>query len=234
MLLLAHTANHHLSNWFKLRRGDGQRFTVPLDLGGSNPTNLTLRTRAGDLSILYEVFAEKAYFVDDAKLPPESVTTVIDCGAHIGLTALYFASRYPNARIIAVEPNPGNYELLRANTAGEARIITLQGCVSDQSGAARISIDGPGWGYRIDPAGVPVPAFTIQDLRDRYAIDMIDFLKIDIEGAEKGVFAQGVGDVRVIVAELHGDYTIESFARDVAPMSVTSKPGQDTVLAYVA
>jgi FkbM family methyltransferase len=232
-ILLDQTLRHHFANWLRLPRGGGNRFTVQLDLGGPEPSAVTLRRGAGDISILYEVFAEKAYGIADDQLPPESVAAVVDCGAHIGLTALYFAHRYPHARIIAVEPNPSNFAMLVANSVAEPRIFPLQACISDRSGTERIGTAGPGWGHTIDPKGVEVPALTLQDVRKRFDIDTIDLLKVDIEGAEEGVFASGIGKVRVVAAELHGDYTIECFARDVGPLKVKAQPGQDTVLAFM-
>lgn len=230
-MLLWQTLRHHVGNWLRLPRSNSETFAVELDLGGAERSVVGLRTRAGDLSILYEVFAEKAYQVAERQLPTESVAVVVDCGAHIGLSALYFANRYRNARVFAVEPNPDNFQRLVANTAAEPRIVPIHGCVADHSGTTHISIEGPGWGHTVDPDGAAVPAYTIDDIRHRYGFSMIDLLKVDIEGAEREVFALGVGAVRVIAAELHGDYTIECFARDVAPMNVFANEGQDTVLA---
>jgi FkbM family methyltransferase len=39
-------------------------------------------------------------------LPPEA-STIVDLGANIGLAALYFGTRYPQAKILSVEPDPG-------------------------------------------------------------------------------------------------------------------------------
>ena len=43
---------------------------------------------------------------------------IVDCGANIGASALWFSARYPEAHIVAVEPAPDNFELLRKNCAG--------------------------------------------------------------------------------------------------------------------
>jgi FkbM family methyltransferase len=230
-VLLANTARHHVANWLRLSPNHASTFTVSLDLGGAKRSIVTLRPTAGDVSILYEIFAEQSYWIPDPALQPESVCTVIDCGAHIGLAALYFAHRYPRARIIAIEPSPINFKLLVANTAQEPRVIPLQACVCDHSGVTRVSVDGPGWGHAIRSVGVEVNALTLEDIRDRFGIDRIDLLKMDVEGAEKGIFANNIGPVRAIAAELHGDYTTDQFARHVAPLKVSSFPGMDTVFA---
>jgi hypothetical protein len=67
--------------------------------------HLTLRTgRIGDLFILYEVLVFNAYRVSSNLIASDKVQTIIDCGANIGLTSLYFASAYPKARIYTLRP----------------------------------------------------------------------------------------------------------------------------------
>jgi FkbM family methyltransferase len=55
---------------------------------------------------------------------------VIDCGANIGLSTLYFLTRFPNAHLIAIEPDPDNFKMLAGNTAGfSGRKTLLQAAV---------------------------------------------------------------------------------------------------------
>src|SRR5262245_62031962 len=42
---------------------------------------------------------------------------IVDCGAHIGCTTVYFANRFPGATIYALEPEESNFELLKRNVA---------------------------------------------------------------------------------------------------------------------
>jgi FkbM family methyltransferase len=232
-ILLQKTAQHHLANWLKAPRDDTSKFTLPLDLGASKNSPVTLRAVGGDISILYEVFAERAYEIPDDVLDPMSVRTVIDCGAHIGLSALYFAYRYPRAQVVAIEPNPSNYRLLVANTSAEPRIKALQACVAAQPGVAKISTDDrAGWGHMVGSEGHEVTALTLEDVRSQFGLGVIDVLKMDIEGMEKAVFAGGVDGVRAMAVELHGSYTVDDFARDVAPLVVDRRRGGDTVFAY--
>ena len=230
-VLVWKTVRHHFANWLKLPRNDATAFSIRLDLGAAKPSTISLRAVGGDITILYEVFTERAYQIPDAALPPDTVRTVVDCGAHIGLSALYFAYRYPRARVIAVEPNPTNFRMLAANTAQEPRITPIQACISDRSGVSHIGLEGPGWGHRTGSVGVEVAALTLEDICKRFGIGTIDLLKMDVEGAERAVFANGVGDTRVVAAELHDDYTIDCFARDVAPRKVSTRKGRDSVFA---
>lgn len=56
--------------------------------------------------------------LDRATLDPNEVRVILDCGANIGITALYFAERYRNARIFCIEADPENFEVLKQNVAG--------------------------------------------------------------------------------------------------------------------
>jgi FkbM family methyltransferase len=231
--LVGKTMRHHCANWLRRGRDDGSEFDVALALGGSQRSTVTLRAVGGDLTILYEIFAEGAYCLPAERLPPDSVSVVVDCGAHIGLTALYFANRYPHARVIAVEPNPANFQLLERNTRADPRIVPVHACISNRSGTDYISTEGPSWGHSTGGAGVAVEAITLDDIRERFNIDGIDLLKLDVEGAERAVLAAGIGKVRAIAAELHEPYTHEQFASDVAPMRTVMRPGMDPVFAYL-
>ena len=210
--LFRHTLNHHIGNWI------GSRPTVDrvmLSTGLGRP--VILRPGAGDLAVFYEVFAERAYEVDEQDLPSQSVHLIVDCGAHIGFSALYFASRYPNARIAAIEPSPDNYDLLVKNTAHESRIQRLCACVGESDGRRCLDTSGPAWSHHLAEIGVPVDCLSLVSLR-RALGQPIDLLKVDVEGAEVGLLKDH--GARAIVAELHGGYTPHEFARDVQPLKV--------------
>ena len=54
---------------------------------------------------------------------------IIDGGANVGYAALHFAERFPQATIIAVEPNPETFEILKANCARHSQIRTVFGAL---------------------------------------------------------------------------------------------------------
>jgi FkbM family methyltransferase len=117
---------------------------------------------------------------------------IIDCGANIGCSSLWFHARYPKAHIVAIEPAPDNFEILSANCAGLDIDLKKAG-VDAADGRAHLSDPGGGgMGYRTqaDGEGPEIEMISIQTLiASKPASRYTPFLlKIDIEGAEKTLF----------------------------------------------
>lgn len=187
---------------------------------GAQAVPLRLRPTAGDLFVLYEVLMGECYVLPRSLCDPANVRTIIDCGANIGITSLYLAARYPAARIVAVEPLPANFELLRYNTRLFRQIVPVQACVAAEEGPpVSFSTDRPAWGNRIaeSPTGFHSEVVTIRALAERFDMRSIDLLKVDIEGSERELFARGdfLPTVKNIIAELHPPYGNEGFRQDV-------------------
>ena len=115
---------------------------------------------------------------------------ILDLGANIGMSALYFSTLFPRARIEAYEPDPEIFELLVRNcrSAGveaethRAAVWTSPGEVtfwSEGTDGGRVDGGGGGEGKEM----VAVPAVRFRDLLDEPA----DFVKLDIEGGEHEV-----------------------------------------------
>jgi FkbM family methyltransferase len=122
---------------------------------------------------------------------------VFDIGAGIGTETLLF-SRLVGAsgRVVSVEAHPRTYSrlagLCRVN--GLANVAPLQLAVSDTDGAAAISDLGSHLQNTLTPAssGITVPARRIATIAADLGITRIDFLKMNIEGAER-LAIQGIG-----------------------------------------
>lgn len=231
--LVSATLGFHLNNLIKSRDAHrSQKINVDLTIGDRS-RSLTVRPYSGDMFILYEVLAFESYRIGRDSIDPEVVHTIIDCGANIGLTALYFAQRYPNARIISIEPDPTNFNLLQSNVAAEPRIVPVHAAlVGSETDSIYLSQDRPAWGNSTSRvpgrAAVKVAAVTLEELCKYHGLDCIDLLKVDIEGAEEELFSKPdfLPKVRFVVIELHGDYTLDRFADDIRPFEFTAKaPG---------
>ena len=73
---------------------------------------------------------------------------IVDAGANIGASAVYFVIAYPNACVVALEPDVGNFGLLSKNTA-DLNVEALNAAISSTRGRARVFDPGEGaWGYR--------------------------------------------------------------------------------------
>jgi FkbM family methyltransferase len=129
--------------------------------------------------------------------------TVLDCGANVGMFTM---TAFPKAdRVVSVEPDPGNFQLLQKNvvTNGATNVELIQAAIWTEDGEIGFDTGTHSTGGGID-ADSPsrVTAKSLDGLCDAHG--PIDFLKLDIEGAEEEVIPQARLDgVSRIVAELH-------------------------------
>jgi FkbM family methyltransferase len=229
--LLDHTIRFHIRNGLGYGCDTSGMVTLDIWIDRIRPVTLTLRPFAGDLFVLYEVLAFNAYHIDASLLPPDNVRVIVDCGANIGVTSLFFAARYPDATILSIEPHPENFSLLKSNVAQVPRILPIRACLTGEpQSAVRFSTDQAAWGNRIatDEQGVLVPAITIEQLCAQHRLEKIDLLKLDIEGAEEQVLKNGtfLDCTEQIIIELHGHYGFECFQRDIAPYGFVAREGR--------
>jgi FkbM family methyltransferase len=175
-----------------------------------SPHPLHVRLNTSDISVFRQVFLEREYNIVSAL--GEELSVIVDGGANIGLTSVALAQLYPDARILAVEPEAQNLKLLRDNTAAYARITVIPGALWDTDEPLTISDSQNGsWAFQVRPGGASntehnVKGYRISSLAARYGISRVSLLKLDIEGAEYevlGDYAAWEGLVDHIVIELH-------------------------------
>jgi len=181
-----------------------------------------LREVGSDILTFNEVIKEQVYKNILAKL--KDCETVVDLGANIGLTSLYFASHYPSSKLLAVEPNPGTYKMLAANLKeliDSGRCQTLKAAVwgrkkalvADHSHApdhysAFVTKEATGEDTGEDTGEETMMGLPIQEIINDSGFKKIDLLKVDIEGAEVELFKGDVNwlrHVNSIAIEFHGD-----------------------------
>lgn len=150
--------------------------------------------------------------------PPEMAQpgTVLDLGANIGLTAAHYQSLWPDATILAVEMDADCCELIRINAPG---VGLGQYAVSAEGGIGVYNPDLLAEAYAFSQPGVSSIADSVAILNNRpvmshrlrqiifqtFGEDGVDFVKMDVEGAEWGIFEYGewAPFVRNLVVELH-------------------------------
>ena len=155
---------------------------------------------------LKEIFIDKIYEQQLSESP-----MIIDCGANIGLSIIYFKNAYPNANIVAFEPDEKNFALLQKNIDAFTfvNVILHQSAVWISNDPLQFSVTGTmGSSIVTQPNGsntVTVQGFRLKDLLTK----KIDFLKIDIEGAEYAVLkdiASALHWVQNLFIEYHGTF----------------------------
>lgn len=174
------------------------------------------RLNETDPEVFGQVFVRNDYrhFI----LPPQA-DVIIDAGANVGYSVLFFRGCYPDATIIALEPNPDNFAVLQENCGHLPNVILLQAALWKSCTTLQLQFtndDGKSlgsWGTRTIEGMEPsietesteaIDAFT---LMQRFNLSGIDIFKIDIEGAEKEVFsdpdAAWYSSVNLFVLETH-------------------------------
>jgi FkbM family methyltransferase len=209
----------HLSNFLGLLPNSrASRFRIRLREG---LRNIQLRRRSGDFFVFHEIFTHGYYDLPD-NLVPAIPAVVVDLGANIGLATVFLADRFPGARHVCVEPNPANVVLLRANTSFLGnRVTVLEGAAAGRSGKAGFfDSNWSGGGHLVadGPSSRSVTCMTPDDIMSMYRIDRIDILKVNIEGAEREMFAQApdwLPKVECVLIELHNGYSVDEFRADV-------------------
>jgi FkbM family methyltransferase len=167
-----------------------------------------LRKGKSDILLFKQIFVYGEY---DFKLPGFAPKTIIDAGANIGLSPLYFHSKFPGATIIALEPESENFKMLTRNTAPLKNISCLKaGLWSRSTNLEIVSYDVRPTGFMVKEVETKseksIEALSVNDLMSRYKMDTLDFLKLDIEGAEAQVLSENnhwIGRTKVLTVELH-------------------------------
>jgi len=172
---------------------------------------LFLRAGTSDIDVFDEVFVRRAYMTE--ALATKHLNVIVDAGANVGVTSVFFAQSFPGARIIAIEPAESNWALLRRNIEGYPQIAGVNAALWGSETDVRIEDPGRGfWSLQVAARGAPrageqsVPAVGIDTILRRFALPRIDLLKIDIEGAERDVFSGNVNwlnAIECLVIELH-------------------------------
>jgi len=209
LVLLLETA------WFHLHHNRaGKMLQARVNIGGLQPS-LKMRRYGGDIFIFHEVLRCGVYDFPRDVLESEP-TVIVDLGANIGLTALVLAARFPEARLVCVEPHPENAQLLRHNlTCLGARAMILEAALADCAGPIALSLEAEHYNASLVRDGarvVEVAALTMEDVMQHSGITEIDLLKMDIEGAEYLILKsrpEWLNRVKLLLAELHGPHQAE-------------------------
>lgn len=138
---------------------------LPRTIKLRNGVSISYRSNRGDIQGIREVFLEEAY-----RLPPWfRPRAIIDLGANIGLTSLWYADRYPVAHVVAVEPVPENAALLRSNlSVNSVPSTVVEAAVGPRGGRAAFTLTRESnRGHVADGAGLEVRVVTMPSAHPR-------------------------------------------------------------------
>ena len=189
-------------------RGNQNELIAVTPRGHSRP--IYLRRGTTDITNFVSIFINEEYqFVDSL------CQNIVDLGAYIGISSAYFAAKCPGATILAVEPSPENYALCVLNNSSSPNVKIINAAVWGSSNT--LQEHSRNYGHMsvcFEQADDfvscldSVKAITVTELMQSSKINYIDFLKVDIEGAERFVFTEpGVNEwlpkVQAMSVEIH-------------------------------
>ena len=158
-----------------------------------------------DLEVLHEIAINDEYGQTDYL----EARTIVDLGAHIGLATLRLLAGNPGAHVVAVEADPVLVQRLRANVSGLPVTVVHAAVAAEVGERAFFRADRSSWANSLTWAhpsqtAITVPSITLEALLESQQLRLVDILKIDVEGAEWEVLADGVPDsIHSIVGEFH-------------------------------
>jgi len=174
----------------------GPRFELRPETCGNN-----------DYGIAYEIFVHN-YYDDRDRVPADEVRLIVDLGANVGFSLLYYLHKYPHCRIIAFEPHPKHFVQIERNLAlnGNRQRVELHAKAAGARSRSMRLTDRSSSSSLVDDLAPDTFAVEVVDLFPQLEGRRIDLLKIDIEGGEYEILADPRFDrleIDAIVMEWH-------------------------------
>ena len=194
----------------RLEKAPGARHPVVMRVGGSSDPE------AFDQIFVDAILAEVVAEVDAPRV-------IVDLGANVGYSSVFFLNAFPDAFVLAVEPDPQNANICAQNLAPYGdRARVMQAAVWSHSTRLVLSRgtfrDGKEWATQVRPArpdeSPDVTAIDMPSIFPMCPQPIIDILKIDIEGSEVTLFGPSAGSwlksVRNFCVEMHSQEALDN------------------------
>jgi len=145
-----------------------------------------LRKQSKDVNVFHQIFIKQ----DLGFLKGKKCKVCIDAGANIGLSTIIMKNYFPDSYVYSIEPETENLKMLLLNTNKYKNVVVIDKALSDNSNGLFFFDTGKGadsfqtMQKPIDTNTRMVKSICITDLMNQYNLTSLDFVKIDIEGAE--------------------------------------------------
>lgn len=189
------------------------RYTLWRLLGGKRPidldlaSGLRLRMRSlatTDYDVAWQMFWRGDY---ESPKPLHDVRRIVDLGANVGYSCLYWCQRYPQSQVTAFEPHPVHLGAIQENLVMNGLLdrVKVVGAAAGTGEKRSYLTDGRSSSTVTDqPAAFQIRVLDV--FREQELADQIDILKIDIEGGEYEILSDPRFEhlnVRALVVEWH-------------------------------
>lgn len=162
--------------------------------------NFWIRKKSSDAQVFKQIILLKELepalvFFQNGKSPPK---LMLDGGGNIGLSSRYMLAHFPGLISIVVEPHTGNADLIRKNLP-DNRYLLIQQAIWFENGFVFPDVEknkvNSEWGFSVQASDTQntekgIIASSIKDILEKNGFERLDYLKLDIEGAEEFIFKQ--------------------------------------------
>jgi FkbM family methyltransferase len=184
------------------------------------------------VDVVRQIFGEKEYDTEELLEPNSRIMKryseilslgklpiIVDAGANVGATAIWFRTKYPEAKVVAIEPDEKNLDVLRLNSECDDRISVIAAGVGATSGFATVQEATQGYATKVVRSSDGVPIVSMNEAFEMTEGGMPFIAKIDIEGFESDLFSSNLDwldNVFAVMIEPHdwmlpGKMTSRSF-----------------------
>jgi FkbM family methyltransferase len=177
---------------------------------------IVIRPRTTDRFVFEQIFLDGDYELPFYLSP----RLILDAGANVGFASIFFANKYPSSTIIALEPDPVNFDALIHNTRGYSQILPMRVALWNKCELLSLNSDRDSWSCCVESLGnsrTIVQGITVIELLRRHGYESADIVKIDIEGAESEVFDSDcrawLATTKILIVELHDHLRAGCFQR---------------------
>lgn len=205
--------------WCAIRAGNKFGLYSKTDMENVPNAQYPVFMRSGgssDPEVFDQIFVEE--ILAEVVSRTRSAQFIIDLGANVGYSSIYFLNAFPHSFVLAVEPDPENARICTRNLAPYGdRAKVVQAAIWNQSTRLALSQgafrDGREWATQVRPAGqdedADVEAVDMPSILESYRGSSVDLLKIDIEGAEAIIFDRNarhwLKSIRNLCVEIHSE-----------------------------